>query len=59
MSLNNLFDQKIKVVNVGLEQFCDDLVSQNIECIQLQWNIPLYVDKKIENLLSQLLDDEE
>ncbi|WP_207646810.1 hypothetical protein [Angelakisella massiliensis] len=58
MSLNNLFNQKIKVINVGLEQFRDDLAEQGVECLQMQWSIPLYVDKKIENLLS-LLDDED
>ena len=59
MSLNNLFNQKIKVVNVGLEQFHDDLLSQDIECIQMQWSIPLYRDKKIENILSKIMFDEE
>lgn len=60
MSLNNLFQQKIRVVNVGLEQFRDDLVSQGEECIQMQWSIPIYADEKINNLLDTLaLFDEE
>lgn len=59
MSLNNLFHQKIKVINVGLEQFRDDLTEQGVECIQMQWSIPLYVDQKIENLLSLLEDEDE
>lgn len=58
MSLNNLFSQKVKVVNVGLEQFRDDLVAQNVDCLQMQWSIPLYVDEKIEALLD-LLEDED
>lgn len=58
MILNDLFNQKIKVVNVGLEQFRDDLVEQGVDCLQMQWSIPLYVDKKIEHLLS-LLEDED
>ncbi len=58
MSLNNLFAQKIKVVNVGLEQFRDDLVEQGVDCLQMQWSIPLYVDEKVENLLA-LFDDED
>ena len=41
MSLNNLFNQKIKVINVGLEQFRDDLAEQGVECLQMQWSIPL------------------
>lgn len=59
MSLNNLFNQKIKVINVGLEQFYDDLLSQDVECIQMQWAIPLYRDKKIESILSKFMFDEE
>lgn len=59
MSLNNLFNQKIKVVNIGLEQFRDDLLSQNVECIQMQWAIPLYRDKKIEDILSKIMFGEE
>ncbi len=58
MSLNDLFSQPVKVINVGLEQFRDDLVEQGTECLQMHWSIPLYVDKRIEELLS-LLDDED
>ena len=58
MSLNDLFSQPVKVINVGLEQFRDDLVEQGTKCLQMHWSIPLYVDKRIEELLS-LLDDED
>lgn len=60
MKLNNLFKQEIKVVNVGLEQFHDDLAGQGIECIQMHWAIPIYRDERISNVLAQLeLFDEE
>lgn len=40
--INNLFESKLKVINVGIEQFSEDIKKQNAEAIQLEWAPPGY-----------------
>ena len=35
--LNELFEQKLHVVNFGIESFYDDLVSQKIDAVHVDW----------------------
>lgn len=35
--LNELFGQQLHVVNFGIESFCDDLVSQKVDAIHVDW----------------------
>lgn len=60
MSTNTLFQQKLQVINIGLEQFQADLSSQNVEVIQLQWRIPTIEDKRVKAILDAFakLDEE-
>ena len=37
MSLNDLFAKELKVVNMGLESFYDDLKKQDVSAIHVQW----------------------
>jgi len=55
-SLNNLFQQKINVVNVGLELFYDSLVDQNINTVHLQWKPPAGGNPMLATILSELDD---
>ncbi len=59
MSLNDLFQQKLQVINIGLEQFCDDLSSQKVNVIHLQWRIPTTENKRIKNILDAFLKMDE
>lgn len=54
--LNNLFQQKINVVNVGLELFYDSLVDQNINTVHLQWKPPAGGNPMLATILSELDD---
>jgi len=38
--INELFNQKLNVINVGIESFKDDLVKQNTEVTHLEWTPP-------------------
>ncbi len=58
MNVNNLLTADIRVVNIGLEQFCEDLQEQQVECLQMQWSIPIYVDDEIMALLDYFRDEE-
>ncbi|MBN2259350.1 MAG: fdrA domain protein [Clostridiales bacterium] len=52
--INELFDQKISIVNIGLESFYKELKSQNVEAIQVDWRPPAGGNKKMISLLSKL-----
>ncbi|OIK14457.1 hypothetical protein BIV60_11535 [Bacillus sp. MUM 116] len=61
MGINNLFNQKLQIINIGLEQFHDDLQKQGLDVIQMRWTIPTTDNPRIKNVLEQLmlLDEEE
>ncbi|MGC5326410.1 hypothetical protein [Brevibacillus sp. SYSU BS000544] len=61
MKINDLFNKKLEVINIGIEQFHDDLVKQGFEVIQLRWSIPTTDNERIKNVLDKLalLDEEE
>ena len=40
--MNNLFESKLQVINVGIEQFYDDIKKQGGDAIQLDWAPPGY-----------------
>ena len=37
MSVNDLFQEELKVVNMGLESFYEDLKGQGVSAIHVQW----------------------
>lgn len=59
--LNNLFDQKLQVVNVGVELFYDDLKKMNCPAIHVKWTIPTTENPRIKEILERIkkLDEEE
>jgi hypothetical protein len=48
-------DKKIRVVNIGLQNFYEALISQNVKAAQITWRPPVKQSEEITNLLSQLL----
>lgn len=58
--LSNLFQEKLDIINVGLEGFSNDLKSQDFKVTQVDWRVPNISDEA-KSLLSQLafLDEEE
>ena len=58
--LNNLFQEKLDIINVGLEGFSADLNSQDFKVLQVDWRVP-NISEEAKSLLDQLafLDDEE
>lgn len=53
MALNGLFNKELKVINVGLELFYDDLQKIGCKAIQTNWNIPSSSDPRIKRLLDK------
>ena len=52
-----LFRGELKVVNVGLELFFDDLVDQSVKAVHVRWN-PVRrqkIDKDLEGILDKIL----
>lgn len=54
MSVNDLFKKELRVVNMGLESFYDDLKKQDITAIHVQWKPSAGGDKKMSSLLNKL-----
>jgi hypothetical protein len=38
--VNRLFGEELRVVNLGLESFCEDLRAQNVPCVHVNWKPP-------------------
>jgi len=52
--LDDLLHEPLVVVNVGLEGFADELESQSVTCVQLDWAPPAGGDHELADLLSKL-----
>ena len=51
---NNLLTEKLKVVNVGIWTFADDLRSQDVAVVAVDWKPPAGGDVGILRLLEKL-----
>ncbi len=49
-------DMPIKVINIGLESFAEDLRSADIEVIQMDWRPPAGGDPELIALLDRLAE---
>lgn len=49
-----LLTDPVKVVNIGLEEFTDDLSKQGVETVQVEWKPPAGGDPILADLLSKL-----
>jgi FdrA protein len=50
----NILTEKLKVVNIGISTFADDLRSQNVEVIHVDWKPPAGGDIEMLKLLEKL-----
>jgi hypothetical protein len=51
---NTTLDKKLVVVNVGLPTFADDLDSQGVKVIRVNWKPPAGGDEEMLRLLEKL-----
>jgi hypothetical protein len=50
-----LFESELKVINVGLEIFHDDLAAQSVKVVQVNFTPPAKIEKEYEDILSKLM----
>ncbi|MDR3602389.1 MAG: DUF1116 domain-containing protein [Desulfosporosinus sp.] len=51
MATYELFSQKLKTVNIGLPSFGEDLITQEVETVQVEWQIPAGGNTDLVNAL--------
>ena len=52
---NELFKQKLKVINIGLTSFKESLDKEGVKTIQIDWKPPATEDKETLEALKKLL----
>lgn len=50
----NILSQKLKVVNIGVSTFAEDLKSQGVEVVHVDWRPPAGGDAEMLRLLEKL-----
>jgi hypothetical protein len=50
-----LFNSNLKVINIGLEVFKNDLESQKVSVVQVSWEPFPKLEKEYEDILSKIL----
>lgn len=50
--------EKLQVINIGLASFADDLRSEGVPVVDLDWRPPAGGDARLMALLSDLEDEE-
>ena len=54
MAKNDLFNNDLKVINIGLSSFKDTIKESDAEVIQVDWKPPTQIDERILQLLSKM-----
>ncbi len=52
--INTLLETPLKVVNIGLERFAQELDQQGVEVVHVDWSPPAGGDPILAELLSKL-----
>lgn len=52
--INDLFKTELKVANIGLRSFAEDLKNQKVKVVHVDWRPPAGGNKKMTELLSKL-----
>lgn len=52
--INDLFRQKLTVINMGLESFAENLKKEKVIVLQMNWRPPAGGDKKLISLLAKV-----
>jgi hypothetical protein len=53
-TITDLLDEPLRVVNIGLESFADELTGENVEVVHVDWAPPAGGDPALAALLSKL-----
>ena len=54
MNLNEFFGKELRVVNIGLRSFAEDLENQDKQVIQVDWKPPAGGDEKMQSILERM-----
>jgi hypothetical protein len=54
-SINDLFEKELKVVNIGMDSFKDNLKELGYEVVQVDWAPPAGGDTNVMDALSLLM----
>ena len=57
MSCESLFNEPLRVINIGLEGFAEDLAAAGVTVVHLDWRPPAGGDPKMTALLASLEDE--
>jgi hypothetical protein len=52
---NKIFTQPLVVINLGLDSFAENLESQGVEVVRVDWKPPAGGDQEMIDILDQLL----
>ncbi len=58
MNTLKIFTEPLRVVNIGIEGFAEDLRAAGVEVIQLDWRPPTGGDARLTSLLVSLQDED-
>ena len=54
METDDLLQSEVRVINVGLRAFADDLAAGNVDVVHVDWSPPAVTDPRILRLLTRL-----
>ncbi len=52
--INELFSKELKVINMGLDSFADNLRKEEVEVLHMGWKPPAGGSKRLISLLEKL-----
>lgn len=52
--LSDFFGKEIRVINIGIPSFAEDLKSQGVQAVHVEWQPPAGGNKKIQTLLEKI-----
>ncbi|MBC8158269.1 MAG: fdrA domain protein [Alphaproteobacteria bacterium] len=58
MKETNALPPELRVINIGLAVFADDLRADEVDVVQLDWRPPIGGDSRLASLLACLDDDD-
>lgn len=53
-NIDQLFNSEMKVINIGLAGFAEELDEQDVPVVHVDWKPPAGGNEKVQNLLNQL-----
>jgi FdrA protein len=58
MSAPKIFTEPLRVINIGIEGFAEDLEAAGVEVVRLDWRPPTGGDARLASLLAGLQDED-